>query len=224
MKTFFAVLAVIIGILLAPMLLSPTPDNQKGVAVTGLPWQIEVQPDGMSRVLDLDLGRSTLADAKTRFGEGEVALVAAPGEAESLEIYFDNVMLGNAILGKVIVTAELPQATIAGMRQRAVKTEYMQSSTKKSILDDPDVPVAYAAPIRGLVFVPSVNLDEAMIIQRFGQPAERIKAGETFEHLLYPDRGLDIRLDTKGKEVLQYVAPRDFARLREPLKAKEEKQ
>ena len=206
------------------MLLSPTPDNQKGEAVTGLPWQIEVYPDGASQVFDLKLGTSTLANAKTRFGEGEVALVAAPGEAESLEIYFDNVMLGNAILGKVIVTADLPQATIAGMRQRTVKTEYMQSSTKKSILDDPDVLVAYAAPIRGLVFVPSVNLDEAMIIQRFGQPAERIKAGETFEHLLYPDRGLDIRLDTNGKEVLQYVAPRDFARLREPLKAKEEKQ
>jgi hypothetical protein len=56
-----------------------------------------------------------------------------------------------------------------------------------------------------------------MITQRFGQPAERIKAGTTFEHLLYPDRGLDIRLDTEGKEVLQYVAPRDFTRIREPL-------
>ena len=31
---------------------------------------------------------------------------------------------------------------------------------------------------------------------------------------------LDLILDRKGKEVLQYVAPRDFARLREPLTAR----
>lgn len=217
MKIFFAVLALIIAILFAPMLLSPTPDNQKGEPVTGLPWQIEVLPEGISRVFELKLGISTLADARARFGEGEIALVAAPGEPESLELYFDNVMLGGAILGKLVVTADLPQETITAMRQRTVKTEYMQSSTKKSVLDDPDLPTAYAAPIRALAFVPSTNLDEAMVLQRFGQPAERIKGGEAYEHFLYPERGLDIRVDTKGKEVLQYVAPRDFARIRDPL-------
>jgi hypothetical protein len=40
------------------------------------------------------------------------------------------------------------------------------------------------------------------------------------EHFLYPAKGLDLILDRKGKEVLQYVAPRDFARLREPLTAR----
>lgn len=224
MKIFFAILAFIVVLLFAPMLLSPTPDNQKGEAVTGLPWQIEVLPDGSSRVFGLDLTRSTLAEAKARFGEGEIALVAAPGESESLELYFDNVMLGGAILGKLVVTAELPQETITAMRQRTVKTEYMQSSTKKSVLDDVDLPAAYAAPIRALAFVPATNLDEEMVMQRFGQPAERIKSGDNLEHLLYPDRGLEIRLDTTAKEVLQYVAPRDFARLSEPLKAKGEKQ
>jgi hypothetical protein len=224
MKIFLAVLALIIAILFAPMLLSPTPDNRQGESVKGLPWQIEVLPNGTSRVFDLELGRSTLADAKARFGEGEIALVAAPGEAESLEFYFDNVMLGNAILGKMVVTAELSQETIAEMRKRTVRTEYMQSTTKKSVLDDVDLPIAYAAPISGLAFVPSVNLDEVMIIQRFGKPTERAKSGETLEHFLYPDKGLDVRLDSEGKEVLQYVAPRNFSRLSAPLKAKAEKQ
>ena len=36
-------------------------------------------------------------------------------------------------------------------------------------------------------------------------------------HLLYPDKGLDVVVDGNGKELLQYVAPRDFAELREPL-------
>lgn len=220
MKIFFAVLVAIIGILLAPMLLSPAPNSPRGQAITGLPWQIDIQPDGGSKVFDLVLATSTLADARGRFGAGEIALVAAPGEAESLELYFDSVTLGGAITGKMIVTADLSAEVVAAMRRRAPKTEYMNSSTRKSSLADTDLPTAWAAPIRGLAFVPSINLDEALVLQRFGQPKERIKAGATYEHFLYPDRGLDIRLDTEGKEVLQYVAPRDFALLREPLNVK----
>jgi hypothetical protein len=36
-------------------------------------------------------------------------------------------------------------------------------------------------------------------------------------HLLYPEKGLDVVVDSDGKELLQYVAPRNFAELREPL-------
>jgi hypothetical protein len=218
MKIFFAILAIIIAILIAPMVLSPTPDNQSGVPVTGLPWQIEVLPDGQSRLFDLTLGTSTLNDAHLRFGEGEMALVAAPGEAELLELYFNDVTLG-VVTGKLVVTANVAADVMTAMRQRATKTEYMKSNTKKSALADEDLPTAFAAPIRAISFIPSINLDEAMIVQRFGQPAERVRTSETAEHFLYPDRGLDIVLDTDGKELLQYVAPRDFARLREPLVA-----
>lgn len=220
MKLFFAVLALIIAILFAPMLLSPTPDNRTGQAVTGLPWQIEVLADGRSRVFELTIGASTLGDAQKRYDDGELALVAAPGEADSLELYLDTVTAG-AVTGKMILTAELAADTLAAMRQRATKTEYMQSVTRKSALADRDLPAARAAAIRAISFVPSINLDEAMIIQRFGQPAERIRTSEKTEHFLYPDRGLDIVLDSERKELLQYVAPRDFSRLREPLKAQE---
>lgn len=216
MKTFLTVLAIIIGVAAVPLLLSPSPDIRPGQDVSGLPWQVEATPEGNSRVFGLTLGSSTLADARVRFGEGEIALVAAPGETGSLELFFDTLTAG-AVTGKLIVTAEMDEEPLKAMRERALRTEYMQSSTKKSMLADQDLPAAWAARIRGLVFVPSVNLDDEMITQRFGQPAERIKAGTTLEHLLYPDRGLDIRLDTEGKEVLQYVAPRDFTRIREPL-------
>ena len=95
----------------------------------------------------------------------------------------------------------------------------MQSSTKKASLADEDIAVAYAAKMRGIAFVPSVNLDEAMILQRFGQPTERIPGAEkNTEHFLYPERGLDVVLNAQGKELIQYIAPRDFAHLREPLR------
>jgi hypothetical protein len=152
-----------------------------------------------------------------------MAIVAAPGEPESLELYFNDVTLG-VVTGKLIATANLTTDQLAAMRQRATQTKYMNSNARKSALADEDMSAAYAAPIRAISLVPTINLDEAMVVQRFGQPVEKIRTTEHTEHFLYPDRGLDVVLDSDGKELLQYVAPRDFARLREPLTAQGAKQ
>ena len=74
-------------------------------------------------------------------------------------------------------------------------------------------------PVRAFSVIPTVNLDETTIIQRFGEPGERIVLSEKRTHLLYPKLGLDVMVDKGGKELLQYVAPQHFSRLREPLQA-----
>jgi hypothetical protein len=217
MKLSLAIVALVVALVALPMFLSPPKELGDGKPVEGLPWQINVLADGKSRVFGLTVGSSTISDARLRFGtEGDIAIVAAPGEAGSLEAYYSDVTAG-AITGKLIVTGQLDKDTLDAMRQRTKKAKYMNSATKKAMLADEDLPVAYAAPIRALAFIPSANLDEGMILQRFGQPGERIRTSEHTEHFLYPDRGLDIILDSEGKELLQYVAPRDFAKLREPL-------
>jgi hypothetical protein len=68
----------------------------------------------------------------------------------------------------------------------------MQSTTRRATLAPADEAAALAAPIRGLAFIPSAQLDEAVILERFGQPAERIRVNEHQEHLLYPAKGLDL--------------------------------
>lgn len=218
MKTALAILAGIVALVLLSLLWR-TPGDERKAPEEGLPWQIDVAADGSSRVFGLTLGRSTLADARARLGSDvEVAVVGAAGEAGSLEAYFQTVAAG-FIGGKMILTLDVTAETIAGMRERAVKTEYMESTTRKATLGAGDLPLANRAPIRAIAFVPSANLDEATVLGRFGIPAERIRGGGQVEHLLYPAKGLDVALDGKGKEVLQYVAPRDFARLRQPLVA-----
>ena len=219
MKTVLSILAGSAVLMLLLMLASPAPDRSTASA-EGLPWQIEIQPDGASRVFGLTLGRSTLADARARFAlEPQVAVVAARDEAGSLEAYFESVMAG-FVTGKVVLTLELSTDAVDRMRARAVKTEYMESTTRKSTLGAEDRQLADRTPIRSIAFIPSSHLDEATILQRFGTPAERLRGGEHIEHFLYPAKGLDVVLDAKGKELLQYVAPRDFARLREPLAAR----
>lgn len=119
--------------------------------------------------------------------------------------------------GKMVLVADVGRETIAQLRQRAVKAEYMDSSTRKYILQQDDLAFAWRAPIAGITFIPAVSLDAETVLKRFGAPAERIRVDEQVEHFLYPQKGLDLMLDSQGKEVLQYVAPREFARLRAPL-------
>jgi hypothetical protein len=215
-KTSIAFLFLMVAVI-AMSALFRSGEKSDAPSVEGLPWQIEALADGGSRVFGLTLAQSTLGDARGRFGiEVEIAVIAAPGEPGSLEAYYSNVTTG-LLMGKMILAADLDRETVARLRQRAAKTEYMTSMTKKFILHRDDLALAWRAPIAGITFIPVASLDEATVLRRFGVPAERIRVDEQTEHFLYPEKGLDLILDSKGKEVLQYVAPRQFARLREPL-------
>ena len=189
----------------------------------GLPWQIEVRPDGSSRVMGLTLtdgaGASTLADVRRLFGpEVPIAVIAAPGEDGSLEAFVDPAQLG-FVSGKLVVTARLDAATLRGLRERATKSDFMESTTRKYTLSPADEALALKAPVAALSFIPQARLDADAILARFGQPARRVKSNGHLEHFLYPEKGLDVILDTEGKELLQYVAPSSFERLSAPLEA-----
>lgn len=216
MKKFVAVLLLIVVIAVVAPFLYRSGDHQP-TAVKGLPWQIETLPGGGSRVFGLTLGKSTLADARDRFGPGmEVAIIAAPGEAGSLEAYYNNATAG-VLTGKMVLVAGIDRVTLQHLERNAVKTERIDTGALQFVLSDNDLPTAYRAPITTITFIPSVTFGEDVALRRFGQPAERIRTAKFAEHFLYPDKGLDLILNSKGKEILQYVAPREFARLRDPL-------
>ncbi len=199
------------------MLPRPEGGVQKTQEVSGLPWQIEILPDGNSTVFGLTLSRSTLADVRERFGpDMEIAVIARQGEAGALEAYYSRVTTG-IVTGKMILVAEMDKETVERMRQRAVKSSYMESSTRKFTLSPEDLALADGVPIGSITLIPTASLDEETALARFGPPGERIRASEQVEHLLYPEKGLILTLDSKGKEILQYITPRHFARLRDPL-------
>lgn len=219
LKSIFLFVAIIVAILAAPVLFMSDKGEGAPQTETGMPWQIEALSDGNTRVFGLTLGVSVFENAVAHLGvEAQVALIVAPGTEGSVEAYFDTVKLG-LVSGKLILTLETSLAEREDMLKRAVKAEYMESTTRRITLAETDLRALKAAKISAITFIPSAQLDESVVLQRFGVPAERIKSSEHTEHFLYPDKGLDFRLDSKGKELLQYVAPRDFARLREPLLA-----
>lgn len=205
-------------IILLGILLSVSGCEQKQPPVKDVyPWQITLLPDGGSRVFGIAFDMTTLAEARgilgTRYSEG---LFENDDGSLSLEIYFNEVTLGG-ISGKFILTLNADKTVLQSMKQRALKTKTMESGARRYTLGQPDQQQLEGMTIGGLSYIPYIDLDEEMIQQRFGMPERIIKISEGKQHLLYPAKGLDLLLDEDGKELLQYVAPKNFQRLQIPL-------
>ena len=185
--------------------------------LSGLPWQIEILPDGSTKVFGLQVGSSRLSDAiEILGGDMDLAIIAAADEPGNLEMYYGHYKAG-LLSGKLILQTHASEQDIKRWSDNSPKFDYMASGlAKKHILLDDDLPQVLDQVIISLTFIPAVNLDEEVILARFGEPETRIRlSGVT--HYLYPEKGLDIALHESSKEVLQYVSPDVFQQLVEPL-------
>jgi hypothetical protein len=191
--------------------------DRESDGVTGLPWQIELTADGATRVFGLVPGQTTLGEAEAQLGKDmELAIMVAEGEAGSLEMYYGNYRAG-LMSARLVLAAELDSDVIESMRRNAAETELLNSGARKYVLSSEDHARAFEAVISSIACIPAVNLDHDIINKRFGEPDRIIQTSEGITHYLYPKKGLDVILSEKGREVLQYVAPDEFHRLREPL-------
>ena len=181
------------------------------------PWQIAVQADGKLRVFGITLKQSRLLDATKVLGSNyDLGLFETENQPLSLEAYFNEVTLGG-ISGKFILTLEASQAELVALRDQAVKRKVLESGARRYTVTYADKVQLAEKTITSLGYIPYINLDEEIIKRRFGEPAERIVIDQKRQHLLFPELGLDLLLDEKGKELLQYVDPAEFGKLRQPL-------
>ena len=191
--------------------------DEKPVGVVGLPWQIDILPDGSTKVFGLSPGRTTLGQAVARLGDDmELAIMAAKGETGSLEMYYGHYRAG-LLSAKLVLGVDLDAETLQRMRENAASRKVLKSGTRKYILGQDNREQAFDAVIQTISFIPATKLNHEMVINRFGEPAEVITVGDQNRHYLYPAKGLDVILGEEGKDVLQYVAPEEFNRLRDPL-------
>ena len=183
-----------------------------------LPWAIKVQPDGTSTVFGLNIDHSTLGEAEKRFAlEAEVSLFRAADGKMVVEAFFDNVTL-TGLGAKLVMVMALSDAQLQAMYGRGLRIANMGGGASKVTLHPDDMALVRNTPIASITYLPKTHLDAALVSKRFGEPAERIaEPGTDVVHWLYPAKGLDVTVSESEKEVLQYVAPRDFEQLRAPL-------
>ncbi len=192
-------------------LLLPAPEQNPGLARTDLPWQIEVFDDGTSQVFGLRLEHDTLEQAITRFGPYEelVLFVDSAGNY-SLEAWFGNVSLG-PLKAKVVARLQAPQPELAALAGRAIERKGSPSGDWKLFLDPADLPGQLSRPLYAITYIPGYGgLEADFFRQRLGEPAAWQTLADGEVRWFYPDKGLSLLLNPRGKEVLEYVSPRDF--------------
>lgn len=214
MKIFFTLFALLALVLAAYPFLNQSENSE---TLTGLPWQIDILPDGSTRVFGLQVGVSRLSDAYQMLGNDmELAIVAASDELGNLEMYYGHYQAG-LLSGKLVLQTNASEQNLTLWRDNAAKSVYMASGlAKKYTLSEDNITQVLHEVIVGISFIPSVNLDEEVILARFGEPDNRI-ALDGVIHFLYSGKGLDVALHENSKEVIQYVTPENFQQLLAPL-------
>lgn len=195
----------------------PIPNPAASAAQQILPWQIELV-DGHSRVFGLMPGKSRMADVVEKIGtDYELAIIAKPGQAETLELYTSNFKAG-ALRGSLIAIADVQTEDITQLRQlQGLQKEFLETGSSKTTLRFEQQQAALTYPLKSLLFFPVAKLEKGLLEERFGLPALVLQTAEKITHYLYPQLGVDIMIDEKGKDYLQYVSPADFAVLQYAL-------
>jgi len=184
------------------------------------PWQVKVLPDGRSRVFGVILGETLLKEVDVILNNTPKMALFEANEKLSLEAYYKNVSLGG-LIGSFIFTLNVTDKQLNKIKQEGSKKKRTETNGVRYDLDKPASDESKTLIVKNLIYIPTVQLDEKTIIQRFGQPTFKIKlkTKEIGWHYLYPEKGLDLIYKEEGKEVLQYVSPAKFNLLLEPLQS-----
>jgi len=217
MTKLFSLLVFLTIIVAAFLYLKPAGDYSSQT-IKGLPWQIELLPDGTSKVFGVTIGQSTLGEAHEQLGDDmELAIIVVAADDIGLEMFYSRYTAG-VFPGKLILAADIMPDALEQLLDRAVKADFLESGARKFRLNPDDLPLAYQAVVKSITFIPGINLDQQAALKHFGTPAETIRRSEQVDHLLYPGKGLDLIINKGGKDILQYVAPHAFSELRDPLR------
>ncbi|MDH5446737.1 MAG: hypothetical protein OEY52_14390 [Gammaproteobacteria bacterium] len=182
------------------------------------PWQVTLMSDGSSQIFGIHLGVTTVDEVWQMLGKGpKLALFENPDGKLSLELFYKEFTRAG-LSGKLILTVENEGNVLQDLKQQAHKKEQLESGVTQHYMQTQSLPVIESLKIVAMTYMPYADLEEEMVTARFGEPAEKIRSHEKAQHWLYPDKGLDLIINESGKEILQYVSPKEFTSLVKPLR------
>lgn len=193
--------------------------GDKPAEKSDLPWHIGHPTADTIQIFGITLGQSNTNEAEKHFKEvAKPILFKSPNGQLVVEVFFEEVNLAG-LKARVVLNIAVPDSELQGMFERGLRMN-ATSSGKEITMTPDDVARVFTMPISSLTYMPSVRLEDAVFAKRFGQPAQRIKEKKSgVVHWLYPQNGLDIALGGNEKPLLQYVAPKNFDTLAQPLLA-----
>jgi len=197
------------------ILITAINDKRYQIAPDNLPWQINISESGQSNVFGITLNKTTLREAfQVLQVYPETALFAHKDGRQSLEAYISSLSL-SGLTAKMILEYDVSDDDKQRYIEGSVDREGMPSGAFKYKLNEEDLLEAIQAPVKSISYIPYAQFDDEIIMQRFGLAAETVKIDEQSSILLFPNLGLSIAYNQEEKEILQYVAPENFERLKQ---------
>lgn len=197
------------------ILISSINDKQSTISNDKLPWQITVSKEGNSKVFGIVLDQTSMRDAlKILHTFPETAVFEHKNGRKNLEAYISSVSL-SGLTAKMILEYGVSDEDLKRYIKDSVNREGTPSGAFKYEPNEHDILEAMHAPVVSISYIPYAQFDDEIILQRFGVATETIEVSDKTSVLLYPDLGLSITYNKDGKEVLQYVSPANFDRLKQ---------
>ena len=202
------------------ILITSINDKRYSITSDNLPWQITLLENDNTKVFGITLSETTMREAiQTLNAFPEIAVFEHKDGRQNLEAYISSVSL-SGLTAKMILEYGVDKETMNRYIKDSVERDGTPSGAFKYKLNEQDSIEALNAPVISISYFPYAQFDDEIILQRFGIAAETIELSEKSSVLLYPDIGLSITYNKDEKEVLQYVAPANFDRLRKLARIK----
>jgi hypothetical protein len=196
---------VLLAAVVLTFLLMLIPKESVKVDPNILPWNSYFNENNELVALGITLNKSTTNDALKLFGNDYEVLVFSKKDESGkvVEIYFPTMTL-ERLRGVVTLVLDVPDKELSAMYERGTTTTINQAGNRQVTLQSEDSESLMDNKIKYLTFVPKNSLSEEVLKGRFGEPAQIKSAEDGLMRWLYPQKGLEIIVNPKGAEVLQY--------------------
>lgn len=197
--------AILIGSVIVLILLITIQPEREAVNPEQLPWKAHFDETGQLHALGLTLHKSSLRDAMTLYGKDvEVKIFSDKNENnKSFEAYFPIIYIGSiraAMALKISLTPEeLNQAYAKG---KAITTT--ATGAREVSLYNTHIKEYFDHPLTSITLLPKKHLTEEAIAKRFGEPDKKEIQSDNLPHWFFYRYGLEMIIDAKGPEALQY--------------------
>ena len=170
-----------------------------------LPWQIEVLSEDRTRVLGIELGRTTLRELAGRLPVPDIRLFVEPDGTRAVEAFYANARIPPFEANLVLVPG-LDEAGMEFVWQERTSDRPMPSGARRYGLSDDALRALGDAAVVEMSYIPRARWNPEQVRERFGEPAGFLQIGDDQNYWLYPAHGVAIMMPTgRGRVLMHYV-------------------
>lgn len=195
------VMAVILGLALW---LHSNPGGMRSQQFSDLPWQIKVLDPQRTRALGVTLGETTMADLMQRLPVPDIRLFVDADGSRSVEAYYVNARIP-PFEANLILRPDLDAAALDRIEAETTSERPMPSGARRYGLSDDALTSLGDVPIVEMSYIPRARWTEDLLIERFGEPRDRLRVDADHSYWLYPEDGLTILVPRRGRVLMHYV-------------------